>query len=88
MFSLPQLSSHYQTQIFPHLMPHLFPLMNVLLTAGLANLLCLCLEVQMRARADRGAWSALVSYLLPSAIFSLLSNIPKFMLIKTVHHNG
>lgn len=87
MFSLPEVSADYKTLILPHLMPHLFPLMNILLTGGLLNLLCLCLDVQ-RAKSDGGAWFALARYLLPSAIFSLVSNIPKFLLMKTVLHEG
>ena len=88
MFSLPHLSAHYKQDIFPHLMPILYPLMNILLTAGLINLLCVSLEVHQQARPDRGPFTALARYLLPSAAFSALSNIPKFLLMKTVEHEG
>ena len=88
IFSLPSLSTQYKLYIFPLLMPHLYPLINILLTAGLINLLCISLEVHQLARPDRGALTALAMYLLPSAVFSALSNIPKFLLMETVEHEG
>ena len=88
MFSLPELSTHYKLYILPHLMPLLFPLMNILLTGGLINLLCLCLEVHHQWSSDRGPMFALARYLLPSAIFSTVCNIPKCLLMKTVQHEG
>merc|ERR1712062_734644 len=88
MFSLPELSTHYKLYILPQVMPLLFPLMNILLTGGLINLLCLCLEVHHQWSSDRGPMFALARYLLPSAIFSTVCNIPKCLLMKTVQHEG
>ena len=88
MFSLPELSTRYKLYILPQVMPLLFPLMNILLTGGLINLLCLCLEVHHQWSSDRGPMFALARYLLPSAIFSTVCNIPKCLLMKTVQHEG
>ena len=92
MFSLPELSPHYREETLPHLMPHLFPLMNILLTGGLLNLLCVSLTVDGGPGTDhgqhRGSVFALARYILPSAVFAAVSNIPKFLLMKTVHYEG
>ena len=88
MFSLPELSTQYDQEVYPHLMPHLFPLMNILLTAGLLNLLCISLTVERASRDHRGPMFALTRYILPTAIFASVSNIPKFLLVKTVQHEG
>ena len=88
MFSLPELSSQYGQAVYPHLTPHLFPLMNILLTGGLLNLLCVSLTLDHGPRDHRGLMAALARYILPSAIFASVSNIPKFLLVKTVHHEG
>ena len=88
MFSLPELSPQYRDETLPHLMPHLFPLMNILLTGGLINLLCVSLTVDRGPRDHRGSVFALARYILPSAVFAAVSNIPKFLLIKTVHYEG
>ena len=88
MFSAPELSTQYRQEMFPHLMPHLFPLMNILLTAGLLNLLCISLTVDHRPRGHRGSLFALAGYILPSIVFAAVSNIPKFLLIKTVPYEG
>ena len=88
MFSLPELSSQYGQAVYPHLTPHLFPLMNILLTGGLLNLLCVSLTLDHGHRDHRGSGFALTRYILPSAVFATVSNIPKFLMIKTVHHEG
>ena len=88
MFSLADLSSDYQVWLYPRLMPHLFPLMNILLTAGLTNLLCLSLCLHQTHTIDRAPVFALARYILPSAVFSSVSNIPKFLLIKAVKDKG
>ena len=90
MFSLPELSPHYREETLPHLMPHLFPLMNILLTAGLLNLLCVSLTLDSGPDPgqQRGSVFALGRYILPSAVFAAVSNIPKFLLMKTVHYEG
>ena len=88
MFSLPELSTQYGEEMLPHLLPHLFPLMNILLTGGLLNLLCVSLTVDHGPRVHRGFVFALARYILPSAVFAAVSNIPKFLMMKTVHHEG
>ena len=88
MFSLPELSSQYGQAVYPHLTPHLFPLMNILLTGGLLNLLCVSLTLDHGPRDHRGSGFALTRYILPSAVFAAVSNIPKFLMIKTVQHEG
>ena len=88
MFSLPELSPQYREETLPHLMPHLFPLMNILLTGGLINLLCVSLTVDRGPRDHRGSLFALARYILPSAVFAAVSNIPKFLMMTTVHSEG
>ena len=88
MFSLAELSTQYGQEVLPHLMPHLFPLMNILLTGGLFNLLCVSLTLDHGPRDHRGLMAALARYILPSAALAAVLNIPKFLLMKTVHYEG
>ena len=88
MFSLAELSPQYGQEMLPHLMPHLFPLMNILLTGGLLNLLCVSLTLDHGPRDHKGSLFALARYILPSAALAAVSNIPKFLLMKTVHYEG
>ena len=74
--------------MLPRLLPHLFPLMNILLTGGLINLLCVSLTMDQGPRHHSGFVVALARYILPSAVFAAVSNIPKFLMMKTVHYEG
>jgi len=84
IFSLPSLSPHYKTKVFPVVLPLLFPISNVALTGSLYTILATSVERFLQLiKPQHGNQGSFFGYILPVAVFSLIYNAPKFMEFRT-----
>jgi len=86
LFSLPQFSSHYRDFVIPYIVPSVLPCTSVAMTGSLYLVVSLCVErVLAMPGISMGNKGALLGYILPTALFAIFYNLPKFFALSTRH---
>jgi len=84
VFSLPQFSSSYRSNVLPYIVPAVLPCTSGAMTGSLYLVIALCVEtVLTRPGIAMGNKGAFQGYILPTTLFSTVYTMPKFFEFST-----